>query len=213
MYSFLDNIIHPGSLVFDVGANRGTMTSVYLAHGASVIAVEPSAGFADKLASNCPAATIVRKAVARTGGETLTLHLSGTLSTIVPKLWWVGRFRHIGSIGTAEVETVTLDQLISTYGKPDYIKIDCEGYDLEVVLGLSILVPALSFEYIEEQTDRAIAAMHHLVSIGFSEFNLMIGGMRPLTPDYNTEGELIHRLNNTTKGMWGDIVALSGDTK
>ena len=41
----------------------------------------------------------------------------------------------------------TLDKLIEQYEVPSFIKIDVEGYELEVLKGLTRLVPALSFEF------------------------------------------------------------------
>ncbi len=61
MYSFLNDIIHKDSLVFDIGANIGNMTSVYLSRGARVIAVEPVPEFAAKLRERCPSATVMKK--------------------------------------------------------------------------------------------------------------------------------------------------------
>ena len=44
------------------------------------------------------------------------------------------------------VETTTLDQLITTYGSPFFIKIDVEGHEVSVLRGLHSVVPYLSFE-------------------------------------------------------------------
>ena len=47
--------------------------------------------------------------------------------------------------------------LIQQYGVPDFIKIDTEGFELEVLKGLSKPVKALSFEYtLPHQKDKAI---------------------------------------------------------
>ena len=40
----------------------------------------------------------------------------------------------------------TLDSLIEKYGAPSYIKIDVEGYELEVIKGLSTSVQLISVE-------------------------------------------------------------------
>ena len=44
------------------------------------------------------------------------------------------------------VETTTLDELITEHGRPIFIKIDVEGYELNVIRGLRHAVPYLSFE-------------------------------------------------------------------
>jgi hypothetical protein len=45
-----------------------------------------------------------------------------------------------------EVVTVTLDDLIGTYGRPFFVKIDVEGHEYNVLAGLRRPVPYLSFE-------------------------------------------------------------------
>jgi FkbM family methyltransferase len=44
------------------------------------------------------------------------------------------------------VETITLEQLIDAYGQPFFIKIDVEGYEVNVLRGLQRPVPFVSFE-------------------------------------------------------------------
>ncbi len=58
------------------------------------------------------------------------------------------------SRGIANLETVkcqkvkveVLENFIHKFGTPKYIKIDVEGYELEVLKGLQTAVPLLSFE-------------------------------------------------------------------
>src|SRR5258707_5282255 len=45
-----------------------------------------------------------------------------------------------------EIETITLEHLIVTYGLPFFIKIDVEGYEPNVLRGMKRPVPYLSFE-------------------------------------------------------------------
>ena len=60
----------------------------------------------------------------------------------------------------------TLDKLIEEYGNPVFIKIDVEGFEFEVLKGLSKPVKMLSFEYtVPEQTNIAIECIKKLRSI------------------------------------------------
>ena len=51
------------------------------------------------------------------------------------------------SSGAIEVEKTTLDDLVNRFGMPDFIKIDVEGMDAEVMQGLSKRPKLLSFEF------------------------------------------------------------------
>jgi len=58
-----------------------------------------------------------------------------------------GRFGHTLKFDQrCDVETTTLERMISEYGSPFFIKIDVEGYELNVLRGLRRPVPFLSFE-------------------------------------------------------------------
>ena len=75
------------------------------------------------------------------------------------------------------METITLDQLISTYGRPFYIKIDVEGYELNVLNGLKTTVPYLSFEVnlpdFRSEGEQCIARLREIAVNG--TFNCAVG--------------------------------------
>ena len=57
----------------------------------------------------------------------------------------------------------TLDILIEKFGVPKFIKIDVEGYELEVLKGLSHSIHLISFEYtVPEQIDKVIDCINQI---------------------------------------------------
>ena len=67
----------------------------------------------------------------------------------------------------------TLDDLINRYGKPCYVQIDVEGFELPVLKGLTQSVPLISFECnLPEFTEETKEAIHRLVALSpAAEFN------------------------------------------
>jgi FkbM family methyltransferase len=146
-------MIHPGDLVFDIGACIGQMTEFYLSRGARVIAVEPESGDVEQLEERFglnEMVTIIHKAVgSQLGRKHLYLHGgASSVSTFIPIVWWGRDSAFHGTEGTGweEVEMVTLDSLIEEYGLPQFIKLDIEGYESFALRGLSHIVPFVQFE-------------------------------------------------------------------
>jgi hypothetical protein len=69
------------------------------------------------------------------------------------------------------VPVTTLDLLIDRYGMPAFCKIDTEGYDLEVLRGLSKPLHALSFEYVPPALDLVELCLRRLSDLGAYEYN------------------------------------------
>ncbi len=81
------------------------------------------------------------------------------------------QFQGIEWESTVEVRVTTLDDLIDEYGLPRFCKIDVEGYELEVLEGVSYAIPALSFEYNPAVPDIALDCISRLTALGAYEFN------------------------------------------
>jgi FkbM family methyltransferase len=171
----------PGDLIFDVGANDGTKTAMFLKLGARVIAVEPDEYNQEIIRQKYLAwrlrpksVVIIDKAVSdRESVQTMFVDAPGSaMNTLSPK--WVAtlrgdesRFGHRLDFGARKtIQTVTLEQLISTCGQPFYIKVDVEGFEVSVLRGLARRVPYLSFEAnLPEFQPEAAECVHHLRGI------------------------------------------------
>lgn len=74
------------------------------------------------------------------------------------------------------VRTRSLDQMIATYGLPRFIKIDVEGFELNVLNGLSHPVSWVTFEHTPElldETEKCVRRMK-VISEGYL-FNYCLG--------------------------------------
>jgi FkbM family methyltransferase len=159
---FYQNFVSPGDLCFDVGANMGNRIAPLLNIGARVLAVEPQQPCYDFLKSK-----FGNKIILVTKGLceeecVRQFHISNasTISSFSDE--WINsvkndRFKEYNWDKTIDVEMTTLDNLIKQHGVPAFIKIDVEGYELEVLKGLSRPIKMISFEYtVPEQTQKVI---------------------------------------------------------
>jgi FkbM family methyltransferase len=153
--------LRAGSLVFDVGANQGHKTDLFLRLGARVVAIDPDPANAATLRRRNlqyrwrprPVA-VVEKAVSDTAGvQTMFMERHGSAKNTLSRKWVetlhadAARFSEPVSYQlTREVSLTTLDQLFHEHGRPIYVKIDVEGHEPSVLRGMSEPVPCVSFE-------------------------------------------------------------------
>jgi FkbM family methyltransferase len=144
-------LISPGDLCFDVGANIGDYTESLVSLGARVIAVEPQPSCIKELqarfAHNNRVIIVPVALGANEGRAEFFLREQTWLSGFIKEM------EDRKNIGSILVPIKTLDQLITTYGTPKYIKIDVEGYELPVIMGLHSKVELMSFEYCLKEDD------------------------------------------------------------
>ncbi|MGN6605058.1 MAG: FkbM family methyltransferase [Ginsengibacter sp.] len=179
---FYSSFIKNSDLFFDVGANLGNRVAPMLDIGAKVVAVEPQEycykylqyKFGKKI-------QIVTKGL----GDCESIqdfHISKYNVYSSFSTEWInsvkeGRFKGVHWKKVIKVKMTTLDNLITEFGLPVFIKIDVEGYELNVLKGLSKSVKMISFEFtVPEQTDKAIACINQIEKIDSNiECNFSIG--------------------------------------
>lgn len=149
---FYAEFVKKGDICFDVGANYGNRVAPLLKLGASVVAIEPQieclAVLHGKFGSKI---NIVPKGLGeKEGSKTFYIANESTISSFSED--WINavkkdRFKEYSWEQQEEVQMTTLDNLINEFGHPAFIKIDVEGYELEVLRGLSAPAKVISFEY------------------------------------------------------------------
>ncbi|MBP7272845.1 MAG: FkbM family methyltransferase [Saprospiraceae bacterium] len=141
------------ALIYDVGANEGLLTEVFLQYG-NVIAVEPDE-FSQRVLKyrflKHKKFRLLPLAISNKNGEQhFFVQQSGSALNTLSEKWRTiiedGKFGFSNQFSKHAVKTVTLDSLIQKFGMPNYIKIDTEGHELAVIQGLTKPVQLLSFE-------------------------------------------------------------------
>jgi FkbM family methyltransferase len=153
-----------GDLIFDVGANEGLKTDLFLRMGARVVAIEPDETNQLILQERFVKLRLVRRPVVIVGKalsdkntmESMWIDGPGSAVNTLSQKWATtlreNKARHMYShcgldfVQRRTIETTTLEELIAEHGRPLFIKIDVEGYELNVIRGLRRPVPYLSFE-------------------------------------------------------------------
>lgn len=166
---FYSTFIKSGDLCFDVGANRGNRVLPLLILGAKVVAMEPQADCIAHLKQKFGKKIAI---VAKGLGEKESVKKFYVSNTSVLSSFseeWIdsvkeNRFNAYTWSEPVDLEITTADKLIETFGLPSFIKIDVEGYELEVLKGLTYPVKMISFEYtVPEQIEKAIRCIDQII--------------------------------------------------
>lgn len=171
---FYAQFIPSGAICIDVGANVGNRTKVFVRLAAKVIAVEPQEDCLSvlrRLRAQCDNLVLDGRALGAAPGIA-QLHISdnSTLSTLSSD--WIKKSTESKRFGespwrkTTAISMSTLDAIIAEHGTPAFVKIDVEGYEREVLAGLTKPVPYISFEFVPERLDVAFACLNEIKRLG-----------------------------------------------
>ncbi len=184
--------VGPGGLAFDIGSHVGDRIAAFRRLGARVVALEPQPSCADAIAAiyeGDAAVTLVRAACGPSRG-TLDLHINSANPTVTTASEaFVAAARGAGGWEgqtwdtKISVPVITADALIVEHGLPAFMKIDVEGFEGDVLAGLSQPVPSLSFEFTTIQRDVALACIRRLGKLGYRHFDVALGESQVLTFD------------------------------
>jgi len=223
--SIYSEFLKEGDLAFDIGAYVGSRTDEFLKLGCRVVALEPVEEYAWRLIKKyqgLPVHVMLFAAGAKHGEGCLWLHKSqwpnGTpmdsaLSSMSPE--WISSVEQhpewdLKASDWKEYKIVpmtTLDNLIWTFGEPQFVKIDVEGWEREVIKGLSHPIKALSFEFHSTlHMDWTEQVIDHLLKLGNYEFNYDLEDkLQLVSPTWLTKSELMWHILD--KDIYGDIFA------
>ena len=216
MIRFYSNFIRPGDLCFDIGAHTGNRTNAWLIMEARVVIVEPQpllVRLLEKKFQFNKSCTLIAKAVGSKPGEgsmmislnnpaisTLSDHWVSTIKDFEPSASWNDRII---------VDVTTLDELIRNYGTPAFCKIDVEGYEEEVLKGLSKPLPSLSFEFFPTTPLRTINCIDCLEELGRYKYNWSFTeSFRLVSKAWINDEEMIKAIMNYKGRKSGDIYAI-----
>jgi FkbM family methyltransferase len=175
---FYQPLVRPGDLCFDVGANVGRMTRAMLELGAHVVAVEPlkdlcgqmRAEFSQEIkARRCFVVQAGCASFDGTGKIRVASDATKSMSTMSPTFLRVSADNgDPWGVEEEDIELVRLDHLVAMFGVPNYVKIDVEGMDADVLQELSAPVDTVSFEYNTQPglIDVAIACVDRIAALG-----------------------------------------------
>ena len=208
---FYRSFLSPSNLIFDIGAYDGHKTEAFLHVAKKVVSCEPDQKnftiLKKRFRNRVKRVYLENKALAETEGErTYYIHHPASAFNTLSHDWkeklesdnvekWNEKIEFKDKV---VIQTTTLDLLVKKYGRPDFIKIDVEGYEKNVLGGLSQPVSYLSFEALwpdgEDEIKLCIHRIHEICKN--PEYNIA-ENEKLLLPAFINREKLFDWLNKT----------------
>jgi FkbM family methyltransferase len=175
------DLVHPGDLVFDVGAHAGLQTRAFLERGARVVAIEPLWYRVQQLRNENYEAMVEDRlrleecALGHAKGQAALrcCQVRDAISSLSVRWTRISRFAAEWTWDSEYiVEVETLDRMMAKHGRPDFVHLDVCGMESYVLDGMSFPPPALAFPFFGEFMNAASTCLLRLQHLGMREFNM-----------------------------------------
>lgn len=189
----LRDLIKPGSIVFDVGANVAGLSilmsrltgpkGIVCAFEASPRIIELTHG--NIIASGCNNIQLYHNAIFSESGKDITIYAGGHLND---SIYNQGEFKN--NVGKT-VKTMALDDFVNHTGLiPDIIKMDIEGAEFDALQGMKSKTLASKPHLILETSPNDMRCFEFLFSLGYVTFDL--NNYKPITStdDFSTGSDI-----------------------
>ena len=219
MDSLYQKYLKTGDVAFDIGSHVGDRIASFRRIGAKVVALEPQPDCAQviRIIHGADAGVHLMEQACGARAGKLMLHINSqnpTVTTASADFITAAK----GAEGwkeqvwdrEIEVRVTTLDRLIANHGVPAFAKIDVEGFEDQVIEGLSTPVPVLSFEFTTIQRGLALKCLERLRTLGRYRFDIALGESQQLTfgTPVATSEMITHIASLPHNANSGDIYAI-----
>lgn len=200
--SFYNEILkdYDNKIIFDVGANIGSKSLIFSNIAQKVISFEPTNQCITILKNRGlkSSVKIIQCALSSKNSfqEFFEVDENSAYSSLSDK-HILNKVSNDLVVSKKKINTYTLDHFIKKEGMPSYIKIDVEGYEKEVINGLSTPVNLISFESnLPEFLSETIDIINYLEKISNYEYNFTSEGPFVLKKFVNDES-IIHEIEKS----------------
>ena len=219
---FYLSFLNAGDIFYDVGANVGNRIEPLIGQGIDIVAIEPQKETAWVLKKRFGNRIhLVNKGLgAKEGSKEMFISETHTLSSFsmdyIDTTRESGRFSDHKWKGSEFIPITTLDQVIKEFGSPKFIKIDVEGFEYEVLKGLTEPVEYISIEYtVPERVENLVDCIKLIDGLSHdgAEFNYASGESMELCYDKwlnLTEMLDVVESENFISTLFGDVYSRIG---
>lgn len=200
----LEKIIKPGEILYDVGANIGPFSLLANNLGISAYAFEGHPETAKRCKENfringIDPERVIAAAVSNFDGNLL---FTGTTGDPTNKI--INKTEKNNCDNAIEVPAISLDTFVQTHEPPSAIKIDTEGHELQVIMGIISILKTekliyITFEANGISSESDLREIHKILS----DAGFIIGNI-----DWDRK-KFIEKPDLGKKSQTGDYIAIS----